>query len=181
MIPLPLDLSYCTFMICCAKIVCNGCAHANMIGKYYNKGDHSSAVEYFTKAAGLGDVLAHCKLAGCYGLGHGVEKDEKKQLYHLEEAAIGGHPMARYNLGCHEGEHGSTERAIKHFIIAANQGHDDSIQVLRMEYAKGRISKENFAAALRAHQAAVDATKSPQREAAEEFYRNYDKIVSEDR
>jgi hypothetical protein len=29
------------------------------------------------------------------------------------------------------------------------------------------VSKEYFAAALRAHQAAVDATKSPQREAAE--------------
>jgi len=30
----------------------------------------------------------------------------------------------------------------------------------------GRVSKDDFAAALRAHQAAVDATKSPQREAA---------------
>jgi len=32
----------------------------------------------------------------------------------------------------------------------------------------GEVSKEEFAAALRAHQAAVHATKSPQREAAEE-------------
>jgi hypothetical protein len=58
---------------------------------------------------------------------------------------------------------------VKHWVIAANQGHDGAIKELRGEYAKGRISKENFAAALRAHQAAVDATKSPQREAAEEF------------
>jgi hypothetical protein len=140
--------------------------------KYYNKGDYCSAIEYFTKAAKLGDALAHCKLAGCYGWGEGVEKDKKKQLYHLEEAAIGGHPMARYNLGCIEGENGKIERAVKHWIIAANQGCDDSIKELRGEYAEGRISKEDFAAALRAHQAAVDATKSPQREAAEEFYRN---------
>ena len=29
-----------------------------------------------------------------YRNGLGVEKDEKKELYHLEEAAIGGHPDA---------------------------------------------------------------------------------------
>ncbi len=38
-------------------------------------------------------------------------------------------------------------------------------------YKDGDISKEEFAAALRAHQAAVDTTKSPQREAADEFHR----------
>jgi len=34
------------------------------------------------------------------------------------------------------------------------------------------VSKEDLAATLRAHQAAIDATKSPQREAADEFERN---------
>jgi hypothetical protein len=140
--------------------------------KYYKKEDYSSAVEYFTKAAGLGDVEAHYKLACCYKLGHDVEKDEKRELYHFEEAAIGGHPRARYYLVCIEGKNGKFDRATKHFIIAANQGYDGAIEMLRGHYVKGKISKENFAAALRAHQAAVDATKSPQREAAEEFYRN---------
>ena len=32
---------------------------------------------------------------------------------------------------------------------------------------RGFVKKEDFAAALRGHQAAVDATKSPQRQAAE--------------
>jgi tetratricopeptide (TPR) repeat protein len=137
--------------------------------KCYNKGDYNSAFEYFTKAAKLGDIDAHYQLSGCYGLGPGVEKDEKKKVFHLEEAAIGGHPIARYNLGCHEERIGRIERAIKHMIIAANLGDDDSIEVLREEYAQGRISKENFAASLRAHQAAVDATKSPQREEAEKI------------
>jgi TPR repeat protein len=104
-------------------------------------------------------------------LGHGVEEDEKKKMFHLEEAAIGGHPIARYNLGCIEGRKGRIERAIKHWIIAANLGYDASIQMLREGYAEGAISKENFAVALRAHQAAVDATKSPQREAAEHISR----------
>jgi tetratricopeptide (TPR) repeat protein len=141
--------------------------------EYNKKGDYSSSFEYFTKAAKLGDIEAQYQLAGCYWLGQGVEKDEKKALFHLEEAAIGGHPFARHNLGIHEGKNGRIERAIKHTMIAACQGHDDSIMDLRMLYAKGSISKESFAAALRAHQAAVDATKSPQREVAEEYYREY--------
>eukprot|EP00984_Skeletonema_dohrnii_P009620 scaffold3685_cov132-Skeletonema_dohrnii-CCMP3373.AAC.1 len=33
------------------------------------------------------------------------------------------------------------------------------------------VTKEDFAVALRAHQAAVDATKSPQREEGEDFLR----------
>ncbi len=37
---------------------------------------------------------------------------------------------------------------------------------------EGLVSKEEFAAALRAHQAAVDATKSPQREEAEERWKS---------
>jgi tetratricopeptide (TPR) repeat protein len=140
--------------------------------KCYEEGEYISAVEYFTKAAKLGDIEAHFELSICYALGHGVEKDEKKEIFHLEESAIGGHPSARYNLGCHEERIGRIERAIKHMIIAANLGDGDSIEVLREEYAQGRISKENFAASLRAHQAAVDETKSPQREVAEEYYRS---------
>ena len=54
---------------------------------------------------------------------------------------------------------------MNHWIIAANLGHGDSIQKLKNCYTHGLVSKEGFAAALRAHQAAVDATKSPQREA----------------
>ena len=34
--------------------------------------------------------------------GEGVEKDEGKAIYHLEEAAMGGHPRARYDLGLGE-------------------------------------------------------------------------------
>lgn len=55
---------------------------------------------------------------------------------------------------------------MKHWIIAANLGHDDSIQKVKLCYTNGLVRKDDFAAALRAHQAAVDAKKSPQREAA---------------
>jgi hypothetical protein len=95
-------------------------------------------------------------------LGQGIEKDEKKEMFHMEEATIGGHPFPRHNLGCHEGSNGRIERAIKHYIIAANLGHDDAIDKLRKGYAEGSISQDVFAAAFRLHQTAVDATKSPQ-------------------
>ena len=41
------------------------------------------------------------------------------------------------------------------------------MKALTKLYKAGRVSKEDFAAVLRSHQAAIDATKSPQREAAE--------------
>ena len=64
---------------------------------------------------------------------------------------------------------------MRHLIIAATQGHDDSIKPLMDEFRSGIVSKDDLAAALRAHQAAVDATKSPQREAAEAAEKNYRK------
>eukprot|EP00985_Skeletonema_marinoi_P007900 scaffold3525_cov104-Skeletonema_marinoi.AAC.7 len=138
---------------------------------HFEKGDPNKAFEYFTKASGLGDVEAHYLLSLLYHNGHGVEKDRGKQIHHLEQAAIGGHPRARHNLGCDEEESGNIERAVKHYIIAAKEGYDGSIKPLMEYFKEGFVSKEDLASTLRAHQAAVDATKSPQREAAKEFYR----------
>jgi len=87
----------------------------------------------------------------------------------LEEAAIGGHVSARYNLGCCEEGNGRIDRAVKHFIIAASMGCDESVKALWKYHARGLVKKEVFSVTLRAHQAAVDATKSPQREEAEKF------------
>ena len=102
-----------------------------------------------------------------------MEKDEKKELYHfLEQAAIGGNPSARYNLGIEEEGNGRMDRAVKHWIIAAKLGHDASLDALKGGYEDGLVSKEDFAAALRAHQDTIEAMKSPQREAAEEEARN---------
>ena len=140
------------------------------------KGEYTSAFEYFTKAAELGNAEAHYQLAITYHNGEGVEKDIEKEMYHLELAAIGGHPIARFNLGCIEGKCGNIERAVQHFIIAATQGDDESIKALMFAFKEGYASKDDLAAALRAHQAAVDATKSPQRDAAEAYYRNKDSI-----
>ena len=139
--------------------------------KEYDKGDFDRAFEYWTKAAELGDADAHFKLAELYHFGRGVEKDKEKYIYHLEVAAIGGHPHARYNLGGAEWNSDNIEKAVRHWIIAARQGDDEAIKELMEAFKEGYVEKDILAVALRAHHAAVDATKSPQREAAEEFHR----------
>jgi hypothetical protein len=145
-------------------------AMQQMGGMRHNEGDYKSAFEYFTKAAELGDANAHFYLSVMYRLGQGVEKDEKKEIYHLEVAAIGGHVIARHNLAIVEEIHGRMERAVKHWIIAANMGCDKSMKALWECHAKGFVKKEDLTATLRAHHAAVNAAKSPQREQAKIFF-----------
>jgi TPR repeat protein len=138
--------------------------------KRYHGGDYEGAIEYFTKAAALGDIDGHYELSCMmYDKGEGVEKDTKKELHHLEEAAIGGHPRARCNLGVHEWKRGKFDRAMKHFTIAAKLGSDKALDNVKMGFAHGFVSKEEYDSALRGHQAAVDATKSKQREEAYRF------------
>ena len=134
------------------------------------KGNFKKGFEYYTKAAELGDVAAHWNLASFYEAGeYVVEKDWEMVIYHWVEAAIGGHPEARYNLGVHEWNNDNIERAVKLWITAATLGCDLSIKALMSEYRNGGVRKEDLEAALRAHKAAVDATKSPQRELGEEM------------
>mmetsp|Transcript_2462 Transcript_2462/g.3657 ORF Transcript_2462/g.3657 Transcript_2462/m.3657 type:complete len:303 (-) Transcript_2462:71-979(-) len=142
-------------------------AMVQMSLRRYEAGDYDSAFKFVKKSAELGDAGAHYHLSCLFGEGKGVENDRKKEVYHLEQAAIGGHAIARHNLGCKEKKNGRMDRAIKHMIIAAKLGCDSSLDALKDGFRGGMLSKEDFAATLRAHQAAVDATKSPQREEAE--------------
>ncbi len=146
----------------------------------HREGDYEGAFEYFTKASLCRDgdsvwiAEAHFSLGALYREGEGVEKDGKKVLYHYGVAAVAGHPGARICLGLYEMVNCTNDdRAMKHFIINANLGHDQSIEVLKEFYKKEFVSKENFAAALRAHHAAVNATKSPQRDAAAKYFANF--------
>ena len=91
----------------------------------HEKGDYRNAFEYYTRAAELGDVDAQYELACLYEFGKGVEKDRGKAVHYLEEAAIGGDPIARNRLGRIEWNIGNTEKAVKHCVIAAKLGDDD--------------------------------------------------------
>ena len=134
-----------------------------------SNGDPIEGFELLKKAAELGDLRAHYNLSILYRVGKGVEKDIGKMMYHLEEAAIGGNPTARHNLGVIAKNDGNFDRAVKHYIIAATQGDDDSIKCLMDMFKRGFVEKDDLAATLRAHQAAADAMKSPQREEADRW------------
>ena len=146
-------------------------AMRHMGTKRYYKGDYRGAFEYWSKAAALGDVEAHNQLSIIYREGQGVEKDEKRELHHAEQAAIGGHPDARHNLALFEGRNGRVNRSVKHFIIGAKLGDDGSLERVKDLYRAGFVSKEDFAGASRGHEAAIAATRSPQREEAAEYER----------
>ncbi len=137
-----------------------------------DEGDYDTALEYLTSASELGDAGSHYGLSIMYHQGQGVEKDKEKEVYHLEQAAIGGHHMARHNLGCFEANNGRFDRAKKHFIIAANLGYHDSLNALRLLHADGYASKKEYADSLRSYQSAVEATKSSGRKRAEEAKKN---------
>ncbi len=138
--------------------------------KCNNEGDYERAVKYYTKATEFGDMMALYTLSWMYRNGQGVQTDEKKAVHYMEEAAIGGHDLARYNLGNHEGRKGKFDRAMKHWIIAAKLGLDIALDQVKDGFSRGLASKEDYESALRGHQAAVDATKSEQRDVAEEYY-----------
>ena len=145
-------------------------AMTHMGRKHQQKGDYDRALEYYTKAAEFGDVEAHGCLGNLYYDGDGVDTDMKKAVYHLEQAAIGGHPDARGILACYEIDSGRFNKAAKHLMINANLGDDISLQQIKGLFMQGIVSKEEYAAALRAYQAAVNETKSAEREKAESYY-----------
>jgi hypothetical protein len=137
----------------------------------FNEGDYDGAFEFWTKAAELGDAIAHFGLGDMYYNGEGVEKDVAKGVDHYEKAAIKGHPKARQMLAYYEEwDNGNIERSVKHLIIAAKLGDEKSMEALWAHYPAGNITKEELDATLRAHHAAIDATKSSEREEAEAFY-----------
>jgi tetratricopeptide (TPR) repeat protein len=146
-------------------------AMTNMGKKHDREGDYGKALEYYTKAVELDDVSGKFCFGTLYYNGQGVEKDEKKGIRHLEEAAIDGHPQARGILAGYELENGRYERAARHFIINSNLGCNFSLQQVKDLFVGGIVSKEEYATALRGYQAAVDAAKSAEREAAEAFHK----------
>jgi len=211
-LPLPIDKRKSTMMVCCCKVICNGCFHANQdreskdklkqrcvfcreplpdkqdeADEYINKRlkkkdpvamtymgrmhadeeEYEKALEYYIKAADMGHADAlHC-LGALYYNGTGVEKDVKKAIPYLEKAAIGGQPGARIILANYEMNCGRERRAVEHIIINANLGCEESLQHVKTSYIRGICSKEDYAAALRGYQAAINEEKSAERQDAE--------------
>ena len=149
-----------------------------LMALFYNNGsfglskDSVKAIELWNKAADLGSVSAHYSSGIMYNVGDGVKKNVCKSMYHWKLAAIGGHEMARHNLGCIQYNIGVMDRAMKHFLIAARAGLDEALKEVGKGYKAGHVTKDEYANALRAHQKTRDEMKSEQRDKAAQRYPN---------
>jgi len=70
----------------------------------------------------------------------------------------------RHSLGCLECQAGNVSRGMKHLMISAMAGNDESLDMIKRGYTHGEVTKEDFAKALRAHKEHTDEVKSDQRD-----------------
>jgi TPR repeat protein len=152
------------------------------LGLYYSRGlmglpeDDDKAMELWLQAGELGYATAYGMIGYSYDNGKGVKRDWKKAKYYYGLAAVRGDTNARHNFGCLEMDGGNMNRAVKHFMIAAGAGEDDSLKAIRDCFMHGHATKHDFERALRAHKEAKDDMKSDQRDAAAALFGFNDSI-----
>ncbi|KAL7523322.1 hypothetical protein ACHAWF_000476 [Thalassiosira exigua] len=100
-----------------------------------------------------------------YLLGRGVDRDFDLSIKWLTLAAVEGMVLARHELGLIERNAGNICRAMKHLLIAASAGNDESLKEVMQGYKDGHVKKDDLEKALRAHhQARNDMMKSYMRD-----------------
>ncbi|EJK46012.1 hypothetical protein THAOC_35345 [Thalassiosira oceanica] len=144
----------------------------NFLGEKYYFGslglqkDRRKAVELWTEAAELGSIRAVYNIGVACKSGEGVQQDKAKALHLWSQAAMQGHVLARHNLGNHEGNKGSYDRAVRHFLISAKMGYEDSVRTIKEMFMAGVTTKKQYAEALKGYQDAVEEMKSHDRDEA---------------
>jgi len=128
--------------------------------------DYTKALELFHRAGELAFPKVYCNIGYAYNYGRGVEVDLKKANYYYELAAIGGCVIARHNLGNNVGRLGNMERALKHHLIAARAGYNDSLNTIKKMYGYGHATKDDYTVASQAYQEYLGEIKSPHRDEA---------------
>ena len=150
----------------------------NTLGLAYQRGeyglaqDYQKASELYLKAGELGCSSGYYNLGQSYREGTGVEVDEKKAKHYYELAAMGGDIMARHNLGGNEYEAGNLQKAMKHWMIAAKAGEEDSLNIVKKGFMAGLVTKDEYADTLRSHHERQNEMRSDEREEAEEAAKN---------
>ncbi|EJK73040.1 hypothetical protein THAOC_05358 [Thalassiosira oceanica] len=147
-------------------VAINHLGHKYFFGRLGLQKDMQRAVELFTEAAELGSIEALFNLGVSYDRGMGVEQDKAKAVEFYEKAAMQGHVMSRYNLGILEAEKGNYDRAVKHLLISAKMGHENSIKAIKDMFVAGGAAKEQYTEALKGYQDALEEMKSHDRDEA---------------
>eukprot|EP00985_Skeletonema_marinoi_P020328 scaffold12047_cov78-Skeletonema_marinoi.AAC.1 len=144
-LPVPLDETQSNMQACCSNIICKGCTVANM-SREVEENKHPRCV--------------FCRRSIIF-------TDEERHKNNLKRVEAND-PIVIFKMGVTHFRDGEYERAFEYFTKSADLG--DANAHLKLAIICGYVSKEDFASALRAHQAAVDATKSPQREEADKLF-----------
>ena len=149
------------------RVGANDAGAIRQIGNCYYKGlngvqqDWTKAIELSTRAAELGCSKAHFILATIYHEGG----DLKKAKFHCEAAAMIGHEVARYNLGCMEVKSRNMERAVKHWTIAASAGCFRAMGDLLTALEDREVSRESIDSTLVAYNDSCAEMRSKARDA----------------
>ena len=148
------------------RVEVNDAASMMVLGSHYYHGklgllrDQGKAIELWKQAAALGSSKAHFQLGAYYKLGG----DMKKEKFHNEAAAMAGHEVARYNLGCMEYHSGNVERTVKHWTIAASAGDYYAMHSLIKVIEVGRVSRDEINSTLTAYNTSCDEMRSEARD-----------------
>ena len=145
-----------------------GCNYVQ--GEYGMPQDSNKANELWLKAGELGCADGYYNLGNSYRTGRGVGMDKKKASHYYELAIMGGCVKARNSLGCMEFQEGNTERAKKHWIIAAKAGNKLSLNSVKEGYMSGDVTKDEYASTLRSYQKSQDEAKSDMRDKAGAYW-----------
>ena len=129
-------------------------------GSYGLQKDTKKGMELYRRASERGSVSASASLGDLYFGREGVGKDMEKATYYFRLAAMGGHIVARHNLGIYEAEAHNFDLAFRHLMISAMGGCDDSLKSIKVGYTSGHVSKDDFEKALRAHQVSKDVMEA---------------------
>ncbi len=137
-----------------------------MLGCCYQHGwgvdsDMVSAVEWWQKAADLGDAYANDRLGSCYSLGKGgLPKDAEQAFAHYLKAAYGGYSEDYFSVGlCYkdgDGVERDAEKAFGWFKKAAEHGNPMAWVELGHCYAAGIGITQNYGKAVEWYSKAVD-------------------------
>ena len=140
-------------------------------GRYEVAKDDLKALDCWIRAVELGSAGACVAIANGYHEGNGVAVDKERGALFERAGAVRGSIVGRNNIGCSEYNLGNYEIGVRHWKIAAEAGHQDSLNALRKIYnADGKkpgkefISNEEMDTIYRSGHEAQLEVKSEERE-----------------
>src|SRR6185503_8285796 len=113
------------------------------LGVLYREGhgvplDYAQSMHWFQLAAAQGHASAMVEIGRLYRFGHGVEKNPDEAIRWFEKAVNEKDaPLGKVNLGELYLEQGETEKALKIFQQAADQGSPNALGELYLVYWDG--------------------------------------------